>query len=205
MRSKEEIYLTLADFFKFPTDELYNELTNGLIEARLQELFQLAGFSYPAGDLTKGFTSYSKMKESYVQCFLGVNAQYASPIESVYKVWTTDKSASMAMANEKGYIFGDAALHMRHLFEQFALEIPKEYSSMPDHLTLQLEFLAFLIERNLDKQVYQFIVDHLDWLVDFKKELSSIANSSFYLVITDLVISAVEQELTFLEKELTVK
>ncbi|WP_339062169.1 hypothetical protein [Tepidibacillus marianensis] len=43
----EEIYLTLAEFFKYPTEEFYQELKEGLIEKRLEELTRFVGYSIP--------------------------------------------------------------------------------------------------------------------------------------------------------------
>lgn len=196
----EEIYLTLAEFYKDPINKLFKELASGTIEARLKELFQIVGYSYPSVNITNGFTSLDKMKESYMHCFLGITSSYAPPIESVYKVWTTDPSANMAMAQEKGYVFGDSALHIQHLFAQFNLEIPKQYASTPDHLTLLLEFLVYLVEQRSDKEVYQFLIDHFDWLEDFKKELTNVQLDSFYVDVTEIVIQAINEELEGLKQ-----
>lgn len=193
--AKEEIYLILAEFYKNPNEDFYLQFNNGSIDKRLKELFTIADYGFPSTPSFKNrFIDYVSFKQSYTCCFSGVTKPYALPIESVYKVWTTDPESEML--NSKGYIFGDSALHIKYLFNYFQLEIPNEYSSMPDHLTLLLEFLAFLIKNRTSTEVKQFITDHFDWLEDFKKELSVIDNSSFFINVTELVIYVTQNELT---------
>ncbi|TCS84462.1 TorD/DmsD family molecular chaperone [Tepidibacillus fermentans] len=190
----EEIYLILAEFFKFPTEEFYQEVVQGLIDQRLEELTGFMGYPKPNVFFKNRFTSFQEMKQLYVRCFMGVVQPYAPPVESVYKVWTKDPTASLPNATSKGYYYGDSALHLRHLYQQFQLEIPEEYTSMPDHLTLLLEFLTFLVQNGTIRQVYQLIVDHFDWLDDFRTELTKVENSQFYLDVTDVLIAIISYE-----------
>ncbi|WP_339062170.1 molecular chaperone TorD family protein [Tepidibacillus marianensis] len=134
------------------------------------------------------------MKQLFVRCFMGVEQPYAPPVESIYKVWTTDPTSSLSMAKSKGYFYGDPALHLKHLYQQFQLELPDEYANMPDHLTLIIEFLTFLILEGTDQQVSQLLADHFDWLDDFRTELAKVDNVGFYLDVTDVFISMIQQE-----------
>ncbi|OIJ17210.1 hypothetical protein BKP37_01375 [Anaerobacillus alkalilacustris] len=79
---------------------------------------------------------------------------------------------------------GDSAIHMKHLFKQYNISVPHGYENTPDHLTLLLEFLAFLHEGDNTLTILQFISDHLDWLQTFIDELKEVANSSFYVYVT---------------------
>lgn len=198
----EEIYLIFAEFYKIPTTEFYQELASGLIDNRLSELFKIIGFDeLQVNNFNMEFLSFDELKESYIYCFLGTGVSIALPIESVYKVWTTDPGVDMVIGNEKGYLFGDSALHMLHLYEQFQLSIPEEYSNIPDHLTLLLEFLAFLTRNYSDKDVYQLLIDHFDWLDDFNLELKKIQGSSYFGDVTELLIALINFELNRLDTE----
>ena len=198
----EEIYLILAEFYKFPTEEFYQEIIAGGIDQRLQELWRLAGYRSYEVELTKYVDQFPEMKQSYMQCFMGVTKPYAPPVESVYKVWTTDPSAELSIASSKGYFMGDAALHIRYLFEQFQISIPEEYKNMPDHLTLLLEFLSYLLREDRKEFAKQFIIDHFDWLDEFMQELKQLEQSSLFVEVTALVKLAVEDELKQLETSL---
>lgn len=196
--AKHEIYLILAEFFKNPIEDFYAQITSGMIDKRLKELYTISDYSYPnTPSLKDHFIDYSSFVNCFTRCFSGITVPYAPPIESVYKVWTSEPSNDMY--NQKGYIFGDSALHIKYLFEQYNLEIPGEFKSLPDHLTLLLELLAFLIKYKTSIEVQQLITDHFDWLEDFERKLSNIENSSFYIDVTKLIISSTQSELLYLK------
>lgn len=195
IEGKEELFLTLAEFYKVPTEDLYNEINTGDIDQKVKVIFEIVDYDYSnLPTLKDSFTDYADMKKIYQDCFSGVTNPYAPAIESVYKVWTEDPTSEV-INNTKGYLYGDAALHIKYLFEQFNIEIPPEYNKKPDHLTLLLEFLSFLISNRLDKEVKQYISDHFDWLEDFKNQLQKLENSTFYINVTDIVIQATQSEL----------
>ncbi len=196
--AKEEIYLILADFFKNPNEDLYYQIYNGSIDKRLEELYIIAGYNYPnTFSLKNKLEDYTSYVNCFTHCFSGITKPYAPPIESVYKVWTDDPSNEMY--NQKGYIFGDSALHIKYLFNHYKLEVPEEFKSLPDHLTLLLELLAYLIKFKTPKEIEQLIIDHFDWLEDFEKELSKVENSSIYLDITRLIVNSTQSELLYLK------
>jgi len=190
----EEIYLILAEFFKYPTEEFFKDVSNGTIDSLLKELVVQAGYQTPNIQLTVSFNSLAEMQQSYMKCFMGVVKPYAPPIESVYKVWTSDPTAELSIARSKGYIFGDSALHINHLFEEYHLEVPEEYAKIPDHLTILLEFLAFMIKEGTNEHTHQLLVDHFDWLDDFKESLLKVEDSHFYVRVTDFIRKMLEQE-----------
>ncbi len=88
--------------------------------------------------------------------------------ESVYKSWTTDKSHPLA--GKKGFSWGEPAVHMAEALSGFGMAFDPETMTSPDHLSVLLEFLAFLIENRPRKEIAAFCADHLDWLADLKRE-----------------------------------
>ena len=76
---------------------------------------------------------------------------------------------------------GDSALHIKYLLETLALEIPKEYEGMPDHLTILLEIYAFLNQEGMRQEADDFLGDHFDWLPALSEALAKVENSDFYL------------------------
>lgn len=193
--AKAEIFATLSEFYKIPTEQFFAELKSGSLEQRLKKNFEIADYNYPDISLNDSFKDFIEFKQNYLNCFVGIVQPFAPPIESVYKVWTTDPTAEMGMAKEKGYVFGDSAIHIRHLFDYYQLEIPEEFEYMPDHLTLLLEFLVFILQRNSGNELQQLLTDHFDWLDDFVEELKKIDDSSFYAGVTKIVIEAINSEL----------
>ncbi len=173
--------LLLAEFYKPPTTELYQALKSGVA------LVELTPFVKMEETYENAFSSFENMKQTYIHCFLGPSEPFAPPIESLYKQWTDDPTAAVSFARQTGLVYGDPALHIQYLFRQFKLEFPEEYRAMPDHLTLLLEFLAFLLEHGTSDQIQSFISDHFDWLDDFILELKKSDISFFYISITQIV------------------
>ncbi len=180
-RQLSNALMLLAEFYKPPTNELYQALRNGTV---LEELTPFVKLEETYED---SFSSYENMKQSYIYCYLGPSEPFAPPIESLYKQWTDDPTAAVSFARQTGFFYGDPALHVQYLFRQFKLELPEEYRAMPDHLTLLLEFLSFLLEHGTADQIHSFISDHFDWLDDFVLELKKADTSLFFVSITQIV------------------
>lgn len=184
--SLENILYIFSEFYKYPEDSFIDEINSGQIDEHLKELFAKVQFNFKPNVREKVQTGKT-FKEQYHYSFSGVVTPFVLPVESVYKQWTTDPSAMLGIAKQKGYLMGDSAIHMRHLYEKFGVSIPKEYEFMPDHLTLQLEFLALLQKNKAIDEGKQFIDDHLDWLPDMSAELKYVDDGAFYLYITELL------------------
>ena len=126
------------------------------------------------GQLPTGFIQGADKEEilcalqgEYTRLF-GEWEEKISLVESTYKPWTRDKQCGMVFAASTGLLMGDYALHMLELYRQSSLEVPEAYRSMPDHLVLELEFLALMYRFASDEQIERFIGDHLDWIPELK-------------------------------------
>ncbi|MEQ6377359.1 molecular chaperone TorD family protein [Bacillaceae bacterium S4-13-56] len=191
----QEIFLIFSEFYKPPTVEFYEQLHSGEIDRLLEILFSQADYDLKLTSFKDYLTNFKKYKRNYNRTFIGTGRPFATPVESVYKVWSTNPALqSSPMARSKGYFNGDSAMHIRYLFEELNIEIPEEYKMMPDHLTLLLEFLAFLIGSDYEIYAKQFIQDHLDWLGDFFYKLQTLENSELYVVVTDLIRQVLSEE-----------
>lgn len=89
----------------------------------------------------------------------------AMPVESLYKPWSTQDGNSFGA--QRGLYLGECSHHLLALYERLALEVPPAFSAMPDHLTLELELLAMLLEVHNYEGVSQLVSDHFDWLGDY--------------------------------------
>ncbi|MEW6623686.1 MAG: molecular chaperone TorD family protein [Bacillota bacterium] len=188
-----DILLILAEFYKYPDENFYQELVSGALCLELQHLMQAVGFvlECPLGNLAVG--GLEDLKMEYVKSFIGTGRPAAVPVESVYKVWTTDKSAKISIAGQKGYLMGDSALHMAYLLNSMGFEVPEEFRSMPDHLCLMLELLAYMIKDCSSQDVCLYLQEHFHWLEDFEQRLIEIGGSEFYLQATKLLRQCVKR------------
>lgn len=89
----------------------------------------------------------------------------ALPVESLYKPW--DGRAGSA----KGMYLGPSAAKMTALFGALDLELPREFSAMPDHLSLLLETLSVFLDARNVSEAAEFVCAHLDWLADYRVAL----------------------------------
>lgn len=177
------LFYLLADFYRYPEKELWDNIKNHKVQAEMKELASQLGVSDRFDGIDDWPTELSHIQRLYDESLGGP----ALPVESLYKVWTADSECTMPFARSKGYLMGDSALHIRFILEKFEMEIPDEFESMPDHLTTLLEMLGFFIEHAQDDFIAQFVDEHFDWLADFYKKLEEVQGNSFYLHITSFL------------------
>lgn len=97
----------------------------------------------------------------------------AMPVESLYKAWSAQPGN--AFGASRGLYMGDAAHHLIAVYAKLAIDVPIAFASMPDHLTLQLELVALLLEVGGDKAVRSLVSDHFDWLGNYDAALADCA------------------------------
>lgn len=89
----------------------------------------------------------------------------ALPVESLYKPWNG------RTGSPKGMYLGPSATQMTALFRALDLELPQEFSAMPDHLSLLLETLSVFLDAHNVSEAAEFARAHLDWLADYRGAL----------------------------------
>ena len=189
-----EIFIILAEFFKYPSMDFYQDISSGKLDRELTNLLATANYNMNDTNFANKLGPYTEMRGDFNRCFLGIVRPFAPPVESVYKIWTSDPTARTPIKNSKGYLMGDSALHILHLFQHFQLEIPEEFKIMPDHLTILLELYGFLTINRSVNECYTYLNDHLDWLEDFKETLVDIQEDGFYIYVVDILGTIIEQE-----------
>ena len=193
---RREIYLLLSEAFKQPTAAFVAEqpAIARFLEQSLQELnYPLPRKLYE--DWPALLPDLSTATASYRQSFVFPVHSRVLPVESVYRRWTSDASAEVPFAAEKGLLLSDHALHMKDLYEAFGISLPAEYESMPDHLCLELEFAALLLEHQETEKFALFLTEHLDWLEDLVAEAEQKEIPDYYLQLIKLTAQFLAQEL----------
>ena len=166
---RQQIYILFSHLFSKPTSELRSELCGGVHEELFQNYSEFADdVSLPKSWHPENIPKLSEWMNLWKKNFQPGDAKVRL-IESVYKPWTVDDSCQMPFADEKGFIMGDWAHHMLHLYDLFNFELPEEFSHCPDHLVLELEFMSLLVEEVEHEKQQQFIEQHLDWIDELKE------------------------------------
>jgi TorA maturation chaperone TorD len=180
---KERFCAFAAALFAPPAGAIVDELQQEELRSLIGEYARKWG-----GDkkLQEGFIPeagreelLSTLQGEYTRLF-GPWGEKISLVESTYKTWTTDKACQMVFAASKGLLMGDYALHMLELYRRLSLEVPEEYRSMPDHLVLELEFLALMYRHASDEAIERFIGDHLDWIPELRGAMEKAKPHPFY-------------------------
>jgi putative dimethyl sulfoxide reductase chaperone len=135
------------------------------------------------------------LQRAYESLFVDLDGKRVSLVESTYKPWTEEKGCGMVFASSKGLVMGDAAIHMLDVYEQLSLEVPEEFRSTPDHLVLELEFLALLYQSASQEVIKGFIADHLDWVPELRGEMEKADPHPFYRTGVELIQLFLEHEL----------
>lgn len=193
---RREIYLLLSEAYKQPTEPFVAE-QSAMVDF-LAQAFQKLDYDLPA-ELYRNWPALlpdlATATAVYRQSFVFPVHSRVLPVESVYRRWTSDTSAEVPFAAEKGLLLSDHALHMKDLYEAFGISLPAEYDSMPDHLCLELEFAALLLEHDEETKYGVFIAEHLNWLKDLVAEAEQKEIPDYYLQLIKLTAQFLAKEL----------
>ena len=193
---RRDIYLLLSEAFKQPTEAFIAEQP-AMVDF-LAQAFQEIGYDLAAAlyeNWPALLPDLATATAAYRQSFVFPVHSRVLPVESVYRRWTSDASAEVPFAAEKGLLLSDHALHMKDLYEAFGISLPTEYESMPDHLCLELEFAALLLEHHQEEKYALFLAEHLDWLDDLIDEAEQKELPDYYRQLIILTAQFLAQEL----------
>ena len=189
-----EIFMVIAELYKPPTLELWNEMKQENLMQNLQnssaDLFGNEVSSLIEAE-PDGFDQFCSL---YAKTLSEGEKRAALPVESLYKPWTKDHTCTLPFSKSKGYLQGDSALHIKFLLEKFQIEIPSEYAGMPDHLSILLELLAYFIEHAPEEFTAQFLAGHFDWLAEYEEKLIEVSGHPFYPRITRFLIEVLDAQ-----------
>ncbi len=145
----------------------------------------------------------SELAVEYTALFLGPGG-HISPHESV-------------QIEDHGAYWGDATLAVRRFITESGIEYSAEYNGIPDHISVELEFLAELARRESEAWLKQdtdavincleyqrdFLGEHLgQWVGKFCSQVVERAELSFYREVANLTAMFVESEIEAVEERI---
>lgn len=104
------------------------------------------------------------LPEKYWEAFESPLPGRVPLVESYYRVWTEDPACESPIAKKRGFLLSDHALHMERLLDLAGWSLPAPFAGRPDHLVVELEFMALLCEEAPLEAQAQFFRDHLTWV-----------------------------------------
>lgn len=180
---RSNIYGFLAAVYR---QELTSELYQQMKDNEFQELLSSLGVK-----LNNGFFQNSEQEllenlaVEYTRLFVGPG-KHISPHESVQH-----KKEGV----QNGQLWGELTAEVKKIIESSGLEYTSEYTGMPDHISVELEFMQQVVRREAKawgadddetawlclKNEKKFIDEHLcGWIPDFCEKVIKAAESPFY-------------------------
>jgi TorA maturation chaperone TorD len=194
-RARARVWDLLARLY---VSEPTAELVEGLRSSSLSGLFQQIDESRTEGVAREtGEESLDDLVEDYTALFLGPGP-HQSPHESVQ----TSEDAG------KGLLWGQVTVEVKAFMEGAGLVLPEETSLIPDHISVELQFLARLAEaeaasweeqdfgqakRRLEWQD-RFLEEHVAaWVPGFTRRVGEAAATEFWRAASSATSRFVEQ------------
>ncbi len=181
-RIRSHIYGFLSSIFREEiTPELFQQINAPVIKEALAEL----GIQYDIFSQKDQDQLLEDLAVEYARLFLGP-AKHISPHESIHH---------QRDDGDWGSHWGASTVDVKKFIETAGLEYKQEYSGMPDHISVELEFMKeaagreaqAIEEKDWEGALYcqkmekKFICDHLiKWIPAFCEKIISQAELSFY-------------------------
>lgn len=192
---EKETFCTLAASLLAPPDEgLLADLQQEGLRAFLAEGLSRWGGEAQALRAILGKRGLPALKQEYDRLFGPYRGKAVSLVESTYKPWAADTTCGMVFAASTGLVMGDPAVHLLDVYREVSLEVPEAFRSTPDHLVLELEFLALLYRDGTPEQIQRFIADHLDWIPNLREEMEQARAKPFYRRAVELIDTFLQNE-----------
>jgi TorA maturation chaperone TorD len=193
--TRAALYHTFSEGFKEPTIEFVRNVLNGGFEEEVRSEFKRLGHEVDTGGLTleadgkKPSEIHEWIVDEYYSLFKGPFPPYVVPVESVYKNWAEDNKVGPEMKNNKGCLMGDPAIDMIKRYEHDGIDIPKDFTSYPDHIILILEYGGLLCRQGSEEAQEVFATSHMDWLDKLRDEIYELSQNSFYRSLADVTLA----------------
>ncbi len=187
-RIRSNIYGFLSSLFR---EEITTEILGQIKEPAIKEILSEMGVKYDIFSQEDQDKLIENLAVEYARLFLGPD-KHISPHESIHHKRND---------GDWGTHWGASTVAIKKFIETTGLEYKPEYSGMPDHISVELEFMQeaarreaqAIEEKDLDGALYcqkiekKFICDHLiKWIPIFCDKIISQAEISLYGDLADV-------------------
>ncbi len=204
-QARGAMYRLLSRCFYAPTPELVEDLDHGPSAPLLQNL--LAGLEVgtreemlapEANGVADGVSLQGVLSDEYMRLFEGPGHMEVAPYESVHRKDVSDL--------ERGLVMGRATLDARHRYAESGLGMAKDYTDLPDHVAVELEFMYYLCAREAEaggsqadgpyaKAQKEFLREHfLKWLPQFCDKVERASRVRFYRDLAQVTSAYIASE-----------
>ena len=204
-RIRSNIYGFLASMFR---EEINAERLQQIKTPAIKEALAEMGLRYDLFSTKSQDELLEDLAVEYARLFLGPD-KHISPHESIHH---------QRDDGDWGTHWGGSTVDVKKFIETAGLEYKQDYSGMPDHISVELEFMketagrkAQAIEENdregalyCQKMEKKFICDHLiKWIPAFCDKVSSQAEIPFYGDLADVTKDFITSEFEEINASIT--
>jgi DMSO reductase family type II enzyme chaperone len=197
-RQRAECYRLLAASFCLPGKEFIEEDLSGNLAAALAPVCPEA-VAHAKG-MAESITKYDMrtgILVDYSALFIGPFKLLAPPYGSVYM-------------EEGRTLMGDSTVDAVKTYLKAGVEMDDQHKDMPDHISVELEFMYYLITREIEAEAGQdtegveryrkaqkdFLSRHIGaWVFKFAEDMKNNAKTSFYTSLADCTTVFLQAEM----------
>lgn len=183
-RRRGDCYRLLSACFYLPKKELYLE------ESLFENLSMLLKSICPeaaifSAGMEEAILKYNNedLSVEYAKLFVGPFELKAPPYGSVY-------------LDKERRVMGDSTMEVIRMYQEEGLSIDKDCKELPDHIAVELEFMNYLIYKEIDTCMKSKLEDAMNelkiqelflkkylgtWVPDFSKVIAENSNNPFYI------------------------
>jgi TorA maturation chaperone TorD len=189
-----EAFRLLSDCFFLPDPGLSEKLEN--LESKMAKMFNPAvEWVQNMRKEFKADVELESLKVDFSKLFVGPYTLSAAPYGSVY------------LESERK-MMGDSTLDVKNRYREAGLETARSFKDAPDHISAELEFMYYLIfkeieafansdiERGIDfiQKQKAFLEDHLmAWVPEFTKSIIGSTENPFYMNLAKATTAFLEE------------
>lgn len=188
-------YKLLSECYLLPSGDLTKKLTD------LEQLMNSIGAE--VAKYVPGTNDDESLKIDYSKLFVGPYKLFAPPYGSIYL-----EGARRVM--------GNSTIDVRNRYREAGLDISENLKEAPDHIAVELEFMYFLIGKEIEamensnlesamdylKKQKEFLDDHLGvWVSEFTDNIEKNAETEFYRNLSRATKSFIKKDMTELTKK----
>jgi len=192
-QARASVYRLLSTLYYEPNEEfspLLGNLESWLNEFDSQLVPLVRGMREDLNGGEGGTEDMTGLLVDYAKLFVGPFDLLAPPYGSVY-------------LDEGRRVMGDSTMDVCAQYQRAGLEVAAGFKEAPDHITVELEFMYYLIHKHLhtDDALYRelqatFLCEHLgSWVEPFTKAMEENASRGFYRNLAHLTRLFIKAEL----------
>ena len=196
-----DVYRLLADCFHMPDENLKQ---NWVRLSSTMDMFceEAAQHALVKKNNLDGMDDLDSLKIDYARLFVGPYTLAAPPYGSVY-------------LEGKRLLMGNSTIDAQKRYRNAGLNIAEEFKEAPDHIAVELEFMYFLIFKEIEaaghsnmeafgnylREQQAFLEVHLgDWQSEFTESVIANASTEFYKALAKTTNIFIKQDLQLLKK-----